>query len=390
MIYINCYASVSALGATKEKIISTLTSDHGNYLTARSDMINGGKTAYFGCVNDCPLPDISDYREHNTRNNRFLAYLCTRLKDKLAYFKDKYPKERIGVVMGTSTSGLSESEEEIKNYKQTNTRSEDYYYSFQEFGDPAMFLSEYLKVKGPSYTISTACSSSSRVLISAHRLIESGLCDVVIAGGADTLSTVPINGFNSMGLISPTPCTPFCKGRDGISIGEAGGLMILSKEKSELSLLGLGESSDAYHVSSPDPSGEGAISAMNMALSGAGLSPSDIGYINLHGTATKLNDAMEAKAVASIFSNKVPCSSTKYMTGHTLGAAGILESCILCYILENNLTLPLQSTEYRELDTELDDCGLILNRIKASKPFMMSNSFAFGGNNASVIIGLTK
>ena len=228
------------------------------------------------------------------------------------------------------------------------------------------------------------------MLISAHRLIESGLCDVVIAGGADTLSTVPINGFNSMGLISPTPCTPFCKGRDGISIGEAGGLMILSKEKSELSLLGLGESSDAYHVSSPDPSGEGAISAMNMALSGAGLSPSDIGYINLHGTATKLNDAMEAKAVASIFSNKVPCSSTKYMTGHTLGAAGILESCILCYILENDLTLPLQSTEYRELDSELDDCGLILNSSRASKPFMMSNSFAFGGNNASVIIGLTK
>ena len=390
MIYINCYASVSALGATKDTIISTLLSDHGEYLTARSDMINGGKTAYFGCVKDSSFPDISEYREHNTRNNRFLAYLCTELKDKIAYFKNKYPADRIGVVMGTSTSGLSESEEEIKKYKQTKTRSENYFYSFQEFGDPAMFLSDYLKVSGPRYTISTACSSSSRVLISAHRLIESGLCDVVIAGGADTLSTVPINGFNSMGLISASPCTPFCKGRDGISIGEAGGLMILSKEKSDLSLLGLGESSDAYHVSSPDPSGEGAISAMKMALKSAGLSASDIGYINLHGTATKLNDAMEAKAVASIFSDKVPCSSTKYMTGHTLGAAGILESCILCYILENNLTLPLQSTEHRELDTDLENCGLIQRSLKADKPFMMSNSFAFGGNNASVIIGLNK
>ncbi|MBE6423854.1 beta-ketoacyl-ACP synthase [Succinivibrio dextrinosolvens] len=388
MIYINCYASISALGNTKDTIINSLGSEKKEYLTARSDMINGGKTAYYGCVENCKLPDISDYKEHNTRNNRFLAYLCEELKEQIKYFTDKYAPDRIGVVMGTSTSGLSESEEEIKRFKESNVRSDNYFYSFQEFGDPAMFLSEYLKISGPCYTISTACSSSSRALVSARRLIESGLCDVVIAGGADTLCTVPINGFNSMGLISSNPCTPFCEGRDGISIGEAGGLMVLSKEKSNLTLRGIGESSDAYHVSSPDPTGEGAVSAMKMALENAKLTPSDIGYINLHGTATKLNDAMEAKAVASVFGDKVPCSSTKYMTGHTLGAAGILESCILCYILENNLTLPIQSTSIRSLDKELDNCGLITQRTKANKPYMMSNSFAFGGNNASVIIGL--
>ncbi|WP_281072133.1 beta-ketoacyl-ACP synthase [Succinivibrio dextrinosolvens] len=388
MIYINCYASISALGNTKDTIINSLGSEKKAYLTARSDMINGGKTAYYGCVENCELPDISEYKEHNTRNNRFLAYLCNELKEQIKYYTDKYAPDRIGVVMGTSTSGLSESEEEIKRFKESNVRSDNYFYSFQEFGDPAMFLSEYLKISGPSYTISTACSSSSRALISARRLIESGLCDVVIAGGADTLCTVPINGFNSMGLISSNPCTPFCEGRDGISIGEAGGLMVLSKEKSNLTLRGIGESSDAYHVSSPDPTGEGAVSAMKMALEDAKLTPSDIGYINLHGTATRLNDAMEAKAVASIFVDKVPCSSTKYMTGHTLGAAGILESCILCYILENDLALPIQSTSIRNLDKELDNCGLITKRIKANKPYMMSNSFAFGGNNASVIIGL--
>jgi len=388
MIYINCYASISALGNTKDTIINSLGSEKKAYLTARSDMINGGKTAYYGCVENCELPDISEYKEHNTRNNRFLAYLCNELKEQIKYYTDKYAPDRIGVVMGTSTSGLSESEEEIKRFKESNVRSDNYFYSFQEFGDPAMFLSEYLKISGPCYTISTACSSSSRALVSARRLIESGLCDVVIAGGADTLCTVPINGFNSMGLISSNPCTPFCEGRDGISIGEAGGLMVLSKEKSNLTLRGIGESSDAYHVSSPDPTGEGAVSAMKMALENAKLTPSDIGYINLHGTATKLNDAMEAKAVASVFGDKVPCSSTKYMTGHTLGAAGILESCILCYILENNLTLPIQSTSIRSLDKELDNCGLITQRTKANKPYMMSNSFAFGGNNASVIIGL--
>ena len=388
MIYINCYASISALGNTKDTIINSLGSEKKEYLTARSDMINGGKTAYYGCVENCKLPDISDYKEHNTRNNRFLAYLCEELKEQIKYFTDKYATDRIGVVMGTSTSGLSESEEEIKRFKESNVRSDNYFYSFQEFGDPAMFLSEYLKISGPCYTISTACSSSSRALVSARRLIESGLCDVVIAGGADTLCTVPINGFNSMGLISSNPCTPFCEGRDGISIGEAGGLMVLSKEKSNLTLRGIGESSDAYHVSSPDPTGAGAVSAMKMALENAKLTPSDIGYINLHGTATKLNDAMEAKAVASVFGDKVPCSSTKYMTGHTLGAAGILESCILCYILENNLALPIQSTSIRNLDKGLDNCGLITQRVKANKPYMMSNSFAFGGNNASVIIGL--
>ncbi|WP_202107609.1 beta-ketoacyl-ACP synthase [Succinivibrio dextrinosolvens] len=388
MIYINCYASISALGNTKDTIINSLGSEKKAYLTARSDMINGGKTAYYGCVENCELPDISEYKEHNTRNNRFLAYLCEELKEQIKYFTDKYAPDRIGVVMGTSTSGLSESEEEIKRFKERNVRSDNYFYSFQEFGDPAMFLSEYLKISGPSYTISTACSSSSRALVSARRLIESDLCDVVIAGGADTLCTVPINGFNSMGLISSNPCTPFCEGRDGISIGEAGGLMVLSKEKSNLTLRGIGESSDAYHVSSPDPTGEGAVSAMKMALENAKLTPSDIGYINLHGTATRLNDAMEAKAVASVFGDKVPCSSTKYMTGHTLGAAGILESCILCYILENDLALPIQSTSIRSLDKELDNCGLITQRTKANKPYMMSNSFAFGGNNASVIIGL--
>ena len=388
MIYINCYASISALGNTKDTIINSLGSEKKEYLTARADMINVGKTAYYGCVENCKLPDISDYKEHNTRNNRFLAYLCEELKEQIKYFTDKYAPDRIGVVMGTSTSGLSESEEEIKRFKESNVRSDNYFYSFQEFGDPAMFLSEYLKISGPCYTISTACSSSSRALVSARRLIESGLCDVVIAGGADTLCTVPINGFNSMGLISSNPCTPFCEGRDGISIGEAGGLMVLSKEKSNLTLRGIGESSDAYHVSSPDPTGAGAVSAMKMALENAKLTPTDIGYINLHGTATKLNDAMEAKAVASVFGDKVPCSSTKYMTGHTLGAAGILESCILCYILENNLALPIQSTSIRNLDKGLDNCGLITQRVKANKPYMMSNSFAFGGNNASVIIGL--
>lgn len=249
-----------------------------------------------------------------------------------------------------------------------------------------MFLADYLEIDGPAYTISTACSSSARALICGKRMLETGLVDAVIAGGADTLCKVPINGFNSIGLLSFKRCIPFSKNRSGINIGEGGALMILTQEKSDLVLLGVGESSDAYHVSSPEPSGAGAIMAMEMALDNASLSPDDIGYVNLHGTATKLNDAMESKAMASLFKGKVPCSSTKYMTGHTLGAAGIVEAAILCYLLKHDLDLPVQDFSHDEIDDTLDECGLVKEKMKAKKKVMMSNSFAFGGNNASIII----
>ena len=295
-------------------------------------------------------------------------------------------KDRIAIILGTSTSGLDETENELKKFMQTGVPSRDFYYKSQEFGDPSMFLADYLEIDGPAYTISTACSSSARALICGKRMLESGLVDAVIAGGADTLCKVPINGFNSMGVLSQERCLPFNKNRSGINIGEGGGLMILSKEKDSLELLGVGESSDAYHVSSPDPSGAGAISAMEMALNDASLTTDDIGYVNLHGTATKLNDAMESKAMASLFKGKVPCSSTKYMTGHTLGAAGIVEAAILCYLLKHDLDLPVQDFSHDEIDDTLDECGLIKEKIKAKKKVMMSNSFAFGGNNASIII----
>ncbi|MGN0914914.1 MAG: beta-ketoacyl synthase N-terminal-like domain-containing protein [Succinivibrio sp.] len=238
--------------------------------------------------------------------------------------------------------------------------------------------------------MSTACSSSARSLISAYRLIKSGIADVVVAGGCDSLCQVPINGFDSMGVLSLDRCMPFCKHRSGINIGEASGVMILSKDPSDLYLSGFGESSDAYHVSSPDPSGDGAYTSMKNAMKMAGISEDELGYINLHGTATRLNDAMESTAVARLFGNKVPCSSTKYMTGHTLGAAGILESCILAYLLKYDLPVPKQNFSLDEIDDELEDCGLLKESVKTDKKFMMSNSFAFGGNNASIIIGLSK
>lgn len=385
MIYINDLTSVSSLGTNELTIVDSLSHTDRCYLTYRDDLLNEHKGSYFGQIK-AKLPRLDDYPEHKSRNSAVLAFLTDSIKDSINELKQKYSKDRIAIILGTSTSGLDETENELKKFMQTGVPSRDFYYKTQEFGDPSMFLADYLEIDGPAYTISTACSSSARALICGKRMLESGLVDAVIAGGADTICKVPINGFNSMGVLSQERCLPFNKNRAGINIGEGGGLMILSKEKASLELLGVGESSDAYHVSSPDPSGAGAISAMEMALNDASLTTDDIGYVNLHGTATKLNDAMESKAMASLFKGKVPCSSTKYMTGHTLGAAGIVEAAILCYLLKHDLDLPVQDFSHDEIDDTLDECGLIKEKIKAKKKVMMSNSFAFGGNNASIII----
>ena len=385
MIYINDLTSVSSLGTNELTIVDSLSHTDRCYLTYRDDLLNEHKGSYFGQIK-AKLPRLDEYPEHKSRNSAVLAFLADSIKDSINELKQKYSKDRIAIILGTSTSGLDETENELKKFMQTGVPSRDFYYKSQEFGDPSMFLADYLDIDGPAYTISTACSSSARALICGKRMLESSLVDAVIAGGADTLCKVPINGFNSMGVLSHERCLPFNKNRAGINIGEGGGLMILSKEKASLELLGVGESSDAYHVSSPEPSGAGAISAMKMALDDASLTTDDIGYVNLHGTATKLNDAMESKAMASLFKGKVPCSSTKYMTGHTLGAAGIVEAAILCYLLKHDLDLPVQDFSHDEIDDTLDECGLIKEKIKAKKKVMMSNSFAFGGNNASIII----
>ncbi|MCI7252126.1 MAG: beta-ketoacyl-ACP synthase [Succinatimonas sp.] len=385
MIYINVLTSVSSLGTNELTIVDSLSHTDRCYLTYRDDLLNEHRGSYFGQIK-AKLPRLDEYPEHKSRNSAVLAFLADSIKDSINELKQKYSKDRIAIILGTSTSGLDETENELKKFMQTGVPSRDFYYKSQEFGDPSMFLADYLDIDGPAYTISTACSSSARALICGKRMLESGLVDAVIAGGADTLCKVPINGFNSMGVLSHERCLPFNKNRAGINIGEGGGLMILSKEKASLELLGVGESSDAYHVSSPEPSGAGAISAMKMALDDASLTTDDIGYVNLHGTATKLNDAMESKAMASLFKGKVPCSSTKYMTGHTLGAAGIVETAILCYLLKHDLDLPVQDFSHDEIDDTLDECGLVKEKMKAKKKVMMSNSFAFGGNNASIII----
>ncbi len=327
--------------------------------------------------------------EHNSRNNRLLLHTLLKIQAELENALQKYAHDRIAVIVGTSTSGQDEADAFVSNQEiKDNVK---YAYSMQELGDPAYFLQKFFNLKGPAYTISTACTSSARALISASRLLRSNLADCAIVAGCDTLNRMTVNGFHSMGVLADDECTPFAKGRNGISIGEGAGVMLLAKDgkSDDIFFKGYGESSDAYHISSPDPKALGAVTSMRDALIRANLSESDIDYLNLHGTGTLLNDAMESKAVKTLFT-KVPCSSTKHFSGHTLGACGIIEACFLYFLLKNpDCPLPSQDFSLKEYDDTLGDFGLLKVPSFAKKRHnMMSNSFAFGGNNVSIILGI--
>ena len=381
MIYISTFGMVNALGSSLEQIAAQLASGHAPGMQPREGWLQQGKTCWLGEVPG-ELPSVPNaLAAHNTRNNQLLLAALAQIRPAVDAAIARFGRERVAVVLGTSTSGVDEGD------RQVDGGLPGYDYRMQELGDPSRFLAHYLELDGPAYTISTACSSSARALISGQRLIEAGLVDVALVGGADSLSRMPINGFASLDSLSERQCAPFSAERDGISIGEAGALLLLTREPQPLALLGAGESSDAWHMSAPHPEGIGAEQAMKMALKQAELQPQDIGYINLHGTATPLNDQVESGVVHRLFGDSVPCSSTKHLTGHTLGAAGATEAALAALIVQQNLALPAQDFSATTLDSTLPVCGLLTLPQPLARPIIASNSFAFGGNNTCLIVG---
>ncbi len=385
MIYISAVGMINSLGNDTREIAANLVRGVAPGMRSRDGWLQG-QAAILGGV-DGELPAIPDtFSAHRSRNNQLLLAALAQIQPEVDRAIASFGRERIAVVMGTSTSGLNEGDEHVR-LTLNGEISSQWQYPQQELGDPSRFLCNWLELDGPAFTLSTACSSSARAIISGRRLIEAGLADVAIVGGADTLSRMPINGFNSLESLSTTLCQPFGRDRCGITIGEAAALMVLTREPQPLALLGTGESSDAWHISAPHPEGEGAIRAINMALNDAGLQPDDVGYINLHGTATILNDQIESKVIHDIFGERVPCSSTKHLTGHTLGAAGITEAAISSLILLHDLPLPPQDFRRSPIDPSLPVCGVIDKALPLMRPVILSNSFAFGGNNASILLG---
>lgn len=329
----------------------------------------------------------ADLIDWDCRNNRlaWLGLVQDGFTDAVAAARERHGAQRIALVIGTSTSSIGASEEGYARLTPEGEFPADLrrpiVHTPHSLGD---FLARALRIDGPCVTVATACSSSAKVFAHGARLLAMGCADAVVVGGVDTLCGSVLYGFNSLDLVSCEPCRPFDVARRGLSLGEAAGFALLERGIDGLRLLGWGESSDAHHMSSPHPEGLGARLAMAGALRRAGLQPADIDYINLHGTATPKNDEIEALAVAAVFPDHTLASSTKGWTGHTLGAAGIVESAIALSVLDTGQVPGTLGSE--TLDPH---CGaqLRLENTRRECRHVMNNSFGFGGNNCSLVFG---
>ncbi|MGA3400951.1 MAG: beta-ketoacyl-[acyl-carrier-protein] synthase family protein [Acetobacteraceae bacterium] len=344
-------------------------------------------------LDDVRLPQA--FAAFDCRNNRLAEMVLGQdgFEDAVAASVARYGARRIGLFLGTSTSGILHAELAYRA-RDTATGMLPAWFDYartQNTGSLAAYLRQRLGIAGPSFVVSCACASTAKVFGSAARMIQAGLCDAAIVGGVDSLCLTTLYGFHALALNAPGPCRPFDTARDGISIGEAGGLALLESpapnRDNDIILLGVGESNDAYHMSSPHPEGVGARLAMERALTAAGLEPRDIDYINLHGTATRVGDSAEDMAVFALFGSETPCSSTKGYTGHTLGAAGIVEA-IICALAIRHGMLPGSA------HTEAVDPSFRISYQLATAPSriatVLSNSFGFGGSNCSLILGRTR
>jgi 3-oxoacyl-[acyl-carrier-protein] synthase-1 len=383
---------VNCLGAGAQATLEALREKRSGL--APCDFETVGLDTHIGRVPELETLSVrADLGAYDCRNNR-LAQLGLEQDDfaaAVAAACTKYGAERIGAFMATSTSGILETELAYRHRDpRTGALPAGFRYAeTQNTFSLADFVRRYLGLQGPAFVVSCACSSSAKVFGNAARLMAAGVCDAAVVGGVDSLCLTTLYGFHSLGLTARAPCRPYDLEREGISIGEGAGFALLERVDADalrgaITLLGIGESCDAHHMSTPHPEGLGARLAMQRALDSAGLSPSAVDYINLHGTATPTNDASEDKAAFALFGKAAPCSSTKGATGHLLGAAGVTEAIISMLAIRHGL-LP-GSVHTRHVDPELK-CDYLTETRAARVKIALSNSFGFGGNNCSLVLG---
>ena len=341
------------------------------------------------------LPSMPTRLEkYDFHNCRLLLAAFQQIEEEVAAAVDQFGAKRVAVLMGSSTAGIAVNEESVSRMKEDSSHIGCNAHLYQEMASVSQFLVEYAGLKGPFFTVSTACSSSTKVFSVAKRLMSAGIVDAAVVGGADTLSALTANGFHSLGLLSEEVSNPFSVNRRCIVIGEGATTMLLTRKPAGIQVLGTGESCDAYHFSAPDPSGAGAESAMRMAIAQAEIETEDVLYLNLHGTGSPANDKMEAEAVRRVFDHELWCSTTKPLTGHLLGASGATEIAISAASFNetkggtgDELVLPPHIWD-GERDEQLPELqfvepGSVIKRPELS--VFLSNSFAFGGSNASVV-----
>lgn len=386
-VYLSAIGIVNALGCGVEAITQRLLRGDTSGLALSDAWLPSGP-ARVAAVRD-ELPVIpSDCSDFDSRNNRLLLAAVNQIRVEIDAAIGRFGRERVGIVLGTSTSGIAEGEAAIAAHCVGGSLPAGFRYVQQELGSPALFLARLLNISGPAYCVSTACTSSAKAFVSARNLLRLGICDTVLVGGVDSLCKLTLNGFAALESLSADLCQPMSRNRKGINIGEAAALFVMRCEASAFALLGAGESSDAYHISAPHPDGSGAEAAMRAALADAGLSAEAVDYLNLHATATPKNDAMESLAVSRVFPGGVAASGTKPLTGHTLGAAGATELG-LCWLALRAGVLPPHIWD-GQADADLPRLDLVALGRKFERTgsrVCMSNSFAFGGSNACLLIG---
>lgn len=399
---------VCALGTSREEIFAHALA--GDTSGVRADVpapCVEGRHFPFGAVPDEALPRIASVHE-NLRCNRLSLAALAQIRGSVERLKTAFPPERLGVVLGVSNTGVDEAQNGVFRWLEDGARPKEFDFSMLELNAPAIFLKKTLGFSGPALSISTACSSSVKAFASARLLLENDVCDAVLVGGTDAFCRFAANGFNALQSLDENLTTPLSRNRAGINLGEGAALFILEKfpprddgnddgaaragttaAAPKIALLGIGESSDAFHLTAPHPQGAGAKTAMRAALDDANLRPYDIDFINLHGTGTPQNDIAESRAVFELFGAGTPCASTKPLTGHALGASGALAAALSWLMIRRGNTL-IPHVFDGARDAGLAPIRLAQRDERAPVRRVLINSFAFGGSNACVILGVAE
>ncbi|HBM88002.1 MAG TPA: beta-ketoacyl-[acyl-carrier-protein] synthase II [Rhodobiaceae bacterium] len=391
-VFLSSLGIVSALGHGTVDVAKNLFSGDQKGMRRRDDLLIDGRSTVVGEVSG-ELPPVQDaLRAYRSRNFQMVIAAVEQMREELDGAIEKYGPARVGVVMGSSTSGIDEGEKALTEEVATGTFPSSYDIRMQELGSVAEGLALYLGLGGPAYTISTACSSGTHALSTGKRMLESGIVDAVVVGGADTLCRLTLNGFQALSALSYELCLPFSKNRRGINIGEGAAIFLMQREEADVALWGVGSSSDGYSMTSPQPEGEGVEIALHAALTDAGCEAREINYVQMHGTGTDQNDRMESSIIARLFDHDVPASSSKAQIGHALGAAGAMGAahCWLAAHPTNEAGyLPPHMWDGVAEDGMLNETLVRPgDRMSAgSRPLFLSNAFAFGGNNACLVIG---
>ncbi|KVZ46140.1 3-oxoacyl-ACP synthase [Burkholderia ubonensis] len=392
-LLLSYFTATSCIGRGLDATVAALRGARGGL--TRCDFERADLDTWIGAVDGVDAQPVrADLSDFECRNNRLAQLGLTQdgFAERVAAAVSRYGAERVGVFVGTSTAGILETEHAYRRRDpQSGALPAGFHYAQTHNPySPAAFVRAYFALRGPALAVSSACSSGAKVFGSARRMLEAGLIDAAVVGGVDSLCLTTLYGFNSLELLSRRPCRPFDVARDGISIGEAAAFALVERvpapdalDDSAVLLLGIGESSDAHHMSSPHPDGRGARAAIEQALASAGLGAADIDYINLHGTATPSNDAAEGRAIGALFP-QTPCSSTKGATGHTLGAAGALEAVVAAVALRGQFVPAGVNTTHPDPALATD---YVLASRDARVRAVLSNAFGFGGTNCSLILG---